>query len=296
MAATAKKKTASKKTRQAKVTRKSTAKKVAPKATKAASANNGKGVTLDKLKKFNIFAAVSNAAFAVLSIIFISKDTVVASLPYAAKDDFASATDTVFGAAYKILSEVEIRYLLAFIFGLSAVFSILLATKLQSRYNAQLTKSASILRWVFTGISLGLILELSSKLANVDNIATLKTIGALVVVTSILWIISEQQNKGSKGKLAIFYLSLLTLFLAVMPLALSLVASAIYGMEWFGWHVYLLAFAVIFGLAVIAYNQYKSAKYGVSAKGYLELEGKYLSVDYLVKFSAFIILLIALYK
>lgn len=296
MAATAKKKTAGKKTRQAKVTRKSTAKKVAPKATKAAPANSGKDITLDKLKKFNIFAAVSNAAFAVLSIIFISKDTVVANLPYAAKDDFASATDTVFGAAYKTLCEVEIRYLLAFIFGLSAVFSILLATKLQSRYNAQLTKSVSILRWVFTGISLGLILELSSKLANVDNIATLKTIGALVVVTSILWIISEQQNRGSKGKLAIFYLSLFTLFLAVMPLMLSLAASAVYGMEWFGWHVYLLAFAVIFGLAVITYNQYKSAKYGVSAKGYLELEGKYLSVDYLVKFSAFIILLIALYK
>jgi hypothetical protein len=295
MAATAKKKTASKKVRSAKTTRKSTAKKATPKA-KAVSAGNSKDVTLNKLKKFNIFAAVSNAIFAVLSVVFISKDTVVANLPYAAKDEFASTATTVFGAAYKTLCEVEIRYILAFIFGLSAIFSLLLATRLQAKYNAQLAKSSSILRWVFTGISLGLIVELSSKLTNVDNAVTLKTIGALIVVTSILWIISEQQNNGTKGKLSIFYLSLFTLFLAVMPLISSLIASGVYGMEWFGWHVYLLAFAVISGLAVIAYSQYKSAKYGVSAKGYLELEGKYLSVDYLVKFSAFIILLIALLK
>ncbi len=226
----------------------------------------------------------------------MSKDTVSANLPYAAKDAFASVTSTVFGPAYKMLAEVEIRYILAFIFGISAIFSLLLATRLSKKYETQVAGSVSVLRWVFTAITLGLILELSTKLTYVDSIITLKIVGALVVVTGILWIMSEQQNKGSKGKTGAFYLSLFTLFLAIMPLLVSMVASGIYGMERFGWHVYALAATTVAGFAALALSQYKAVKNGVPSKGYSELEGKYLSVDYLVKFSAFIIFLIAFFK
>lgn len=299
MAVTAKKKTASKsKTRPAKASNsKSVAKKTPPKkSAKTDSSKKNKEITSEKLRKFNIFAAASNALFAVLSIVFMSKETVVTYLPYAAKDEFASTTSTIFGPAYKTLGEVEIRYILAFIFGLSAIFSLLLVTRLKKKYESQVANSVSILRWVFTGIGLGLILELSSELTQVDNIVTLKTVGLLVVVTSILWVVSEQQNKGTKGKLSIFYLSLLTLFLAVMPLFVSLIASGVYGIERFGWHVYAFAFVAVAGLVAMAVNQYKQAKNGVSTRGYTELEGKYLGIDYLVKFSTFIVFLIAFFK
>jgi len=295
MAVTAKKKPATKKVKQAKTTKKTVAKKALVK-TKVSSASTNKNVVLDRIRKFNIFAAISSAAFAVLSVVFMTRETVVANLPYAAKDEFASTDATVFGAAYKTLCELEVRYLLAFIFGLSAIFSLLLATKLRSRYNAQLAKSVSFLRWIFTAISFGLILALTAKLTQVDNAVTLKTISALVLATVILWIISEQQNRGTKGKMAHFYLSLLTLFLAIAPVAVSLIASGMYGMEWFGWHVYLLVLAVVAGLGFMAYSQYKIAKSGISAKEYLELEGRNLSVEYLVKFSVFIILLGAFLK
>ncbi len=292
MVATAKKKTASKSKTKAASKKKT---RSASAGSSASSAKAGKKVTLDKLKKFNIFAGVSSAVFAVLSVIFMSKETVVVNLPYGVKDAFASVDSTVFGPAYKTLCEVEIRYILAFIFGLSAIFSLLLATRLRNKYENQVANSVSILRWVFTAVALGLILELSTKLTQVDNIVTLKTTGALVVVTVILWIMSEGQNKTAKGKLSIFYLSLFTLFLAVMPLLTSLVSSGIYGMEWFGWHVYALALATLAGLIALALTQYKAAK-KASAKSYLELEGKYLSIDYLVKFSTFIILLGAFLK
>jgi hypothetical protein len=226
----------------------------------------------------------------------VSKETIVVNLPYAAKDAFASTDSTIFGPAYKTLCEVEIRYVLAFIFGLSAIFSLLLVTKLRKKYESQLANSSSVIRWVFSGIALGLILALSSKVVQVDSTVTLKTAGALVVVTTILWIISEKQNKGTKGKLSIYYLSLATLFLAVMPLLVSLVGSGIYGMESFGWHVYALALTTVFGLGALALTQYKAIKKGVTAKNYLDLEGKYLSIDYLVKFSAFIILLSVFFK
>jgi len=292
MATTAKKRSAKKPKTSA--ASKKNVKSVSKKAPTKKSTN--KEVTSGKLKKFNIFSAISFALFAVLSVVFMSRDTVSANLPYAAKDAFASVTSTVFGPAYKMLAEVEIRYVLAFIFGLSAIFSVLLATRLSKKYETQVAGSVSVLRWVFTSITLGLILELTTKLTFIDSVITLKIVGALVVVTGILWIMSEKQNKGSKGQAGTFYLSLFTLFLAVMPLLVSLVASCIYGMERFGWHVYALAAAILIGLAALAMTQYKAIKNGVSAKGYSELEGKYLSVDYLVKFSVFIILLIAFFK
>jgi hypothetical protein len=299
MAATAKKRptTKPKATAVKKRNTRSVSKKASPKKSVSSSFKKiKKEVTAEQLMKFNLFAAVSNVLFAVLSVIFMSKATVVTYLPYAAKDEFASTTSTVFGPAFKTLCEVEIRYILAFIFGLSAVFSLLLATRLKKKYESQTANSSSVLRWVFTGVSLGLFLELSSVLAQVNNTVTLKTVGLLVVATSILWVISEGQNKGTKGKFSTFYLSLFTLFIAVMPLVVSLVASAVYGTERFGWHVYAFALAVVAGLLVLSIKQYKYAKNGVSAKSYLELEGKYLSVDYLVKFSTFIIFLIAFLK
>ena len=299
MAATAKKRNASKSKTSAakKKSARSVSKKAsAKKSTSVNSVKSSKEVTAGKLKKFNIFSAVSFALFAALSIVFMSKDTVSANLPYAAKDAFASATSTVFGPAYKMLAEVEIRYILAFIFGLSAIFSLLLATRLSKKYETQVAGSVSVLRWIFTSISLGLILELTTKLTFVDSIITLKMVGALVLVTGILWIMSEQQNKGVKGKTGAFYLSLFTLFLAVMPLLVSLIASGIYGMERFGWHVYALAAVVVAGFVALALSQNKVVKKGLTAKGYWDLEGKYLSVDYLMKFSVFIIFLIAFFK
>lgn len=299
MATTAKKRSTrkSKTSAAGKRSTKSVSKQASSKKSLSSASNKpNKEITAEKLKKFNIFAAVSNVLFAVLSVIFMSKETIVVNLPYAAKDAFASTSSTVFGPAYKTLCEVEIRYVLAFIFGLSAIFSLLLVTRLRKKYEAQIISSVSVLRWIFTGVTLGVVLELATKLTQVDNTVTLKTVGALVVVTVILWIMSESQNKGTKGKLSAFYLSLFTLFLAVMPLIVSLIGSGIYGMERFGWHVYALAFTTVIGLAVLAFSRYKASKNGITAKGYLELEGKYLSIDYLVKFSAFIILLIAFFK
>ena len=297
MAATAKnakKKTSSKpKTSAAK---RNTSKSVSKKAAATGSAAKNKQLTVEKLRKFNIFSAFSNVLFAVLSVVFMSKETVVASLPYAAKDAFASTSSTVFGPAYKTLCEVEIRYILAFIFGLSAIFSLLLATRLKNKYETQVGSSGSALRWVFSAITLGLVLQLSSKIAEVDSIVTLKTTGALVLVTVILWIMSENQNKGTKGKMSAAYLSLFTLFLAVMPLLTSLIASGIYSLERFGWWVYALAFTTVIGFLAIILSHYKASKNGLSKTGYVELEGRYLSIDYLMKFSAFIILLAAFLK
>lgn len=291
MARTAKKTTAkktTKKTAGAKTTAKSVSKQ-------APAVKNTDGmVTLEKLYKFNLFSAIVNLAFAVLSILFMSKDTVDFTLAHATRDALAGAE--VMGPAYKTLATVEIRYLMAFIFVLGAVFSLLLATKLRKNYETSVKGSAAGWRWAFMGIGLGLVLELATILGGIGDVFTLKLVGALTFTAAILAWLNEKQNKGTKKQYAVFALGVFTGFAAWLPLAGSLLGTALYGATNFSWYVYTLAVLILIGSLSIGINQYRLARDGVTAKGYLQLEGKYVSTDFLIKVGVFAVLLIALHK
>jgi heliorhodopsin len=288
----------------AKTAKKSPVKKTksaAAKATadKAAAANDNatksadKSVTLNKLYKFNLFSVVANLVFAILSVVFIGKQTVDLTWAYATKDQLVGST---LGPAYRTLASVEIRYLLAVIFVISAIFSLLLATRLRKTYEAGVKNSTSGVRWIFTGITLGLVLELASLLGGVGDVLTLKLAGGLVFTTAILAWLSERQNKGSKKHYASFTLSVFTGVIAWFPLAGSLLFTAIYGISNFSWYVYTLAGLVLIGFLSIALNQYRQARDGVSAKGYLQQEGKYVSTEFMIKLVVFLVVIIALHK
>ncbi|HEX5796785.1 MAG TPA: hypothetical protein VFX86_00155 [Candidatus Saccharimonadales bacterium] len=291
MARTAKKPSASKSKSKA-----ATSKKVVK---TAAAANKGSSqgmVTLQKLYKFNLFSAAANLIFAVLSILFVSKNTVDFTLAHAVKDEIASTSDTVLGPAYTTLATVEIRYLMAVIFLLGAFFSLLLATKLRKVYESGVKNSTSGVRWLLTGITFALILELVSVLGGVSDVFTLKLIAGLILATSILAWLAERENKGSKNNFYAFALSVFTGFIAWLPLAGSLIGTALYGDTAFDWHVYALAVLVLFGFTSIGLSQYRQVRDGISAKGYLQLEGKYVSSDFLIKLAVFAVLLLALHK
>lgn len=296
MATTAKKttaKTTKRKTAGAKANSKAAVVAKASSNGKGNSSKTDKSVTLGRLYQFNLFAAVANLAFAVLSVLLIGKQTAGVTLAYATKDELSSAG---IGPAYRLLANVEIRYLLAAIFVISAVFSLLLATRLRNTYEAGVKNSTSGTRWVLSGITLALVLEFVTLVGGIGDLLTLKLVGGLVFTTALLAWLSERQNKGTKKQYAIFGLSVFTGVIAWLPLAGSLLFTAIYGVVNFKWYVYLLAALVLIGFLNIARNQYKHAKNGVSAKGYLQLEGKYLSVDFLIKLALFAVVLIALHK
>lgn len=289
------KKPVAKKRSAAKASSKKTISKKAVAAKAPAKKDNG-SVTLEKLYKFNIFTAASNLVFAVLSVVFLSRQTVDVVLSHLTKDELASTTNTVLGPAYKTLASVEVRYLLAAIFVISAVFSLLLATKLRARYETGVKNSTSFIRWIFMGVTLGLILELASLLAGVQDKATLKLVAGLILTTSLLGYIAERENKGSSKHYAAFGLSVFTGILAWLPLVMSLVGTAVYGSQRFSWYVYALSAYVLFGFCSIALTQYRHVKNGASSALYLQLEGKYVSTDFLLKLGTFVILVIALYK
>jgi hypothetical protein len=292
MATTAKKPTAKKTKAKTKAASKAAAAKTVE--AKTAPKSTDKSVTKQRLYNFNIFAGLANIVFAVLSVVFLSKQTVDVTTAYATKNELAGSG--VLGPAYKTLATVEIRYLLAGIFVISAIFSLLLASRLRKNYEAGVTNSNTLIRWVFTGISLGLILEFVTILAGIGDIATLILAGGLIFTTCVLAWMNGRDNKGTSKNYAAFALSMFTGIIAWLPLAGSLKDTYIYGNTNFGWYVYALSAAVLIGFISIARNQYRHAKNGVSAKGYLQLEGVYLSTDFLIKLAVLAIVLIALHK
>lgn len=292
-----KKKTTTKRSVSAKTTKKSVSKKPVvskKKASKLPKANPPM-VTLEKLFKFNIFSAVTNIGFAVLSVIFLSSASVTLLWAHATKDDLA-ATENALAPAFTNIVTVEVRYLLALLFGISAIFSILLATKLRAKYEKGIDKKVSALRWIFVGITSALTLEIVSVLGGVVDSGTLKLVGGLIFITSILGWLSEVQNKSGKKDFAPFYLSLFTGALAWVPLVMSLVGTSLYGIENFSWYVYALAVLVLAGFISFALNQYRYIKGAANSNEYLEVEGRYVSSDFLIKLAVFVVTFIAFYK
>lgn len=291
-----KKKTTTKRSVSAKTTKKSVSKKpVAKKKASKSSKANSPMVTLEKLFKFNIFSAVTNAGFAVLSVIFLSSASVTLLWAHATKDDLA-ATENALAPAFTNIVTVEVRYLLALLFGISAVFSILLSTKLRAKYEKGIDNKVSALRWIFVGITSALTLEIVSVLGGVVDSGTLKLVGGLILITSVLGWLSEVQNKSGKKDFAPFYLSLFTGALAWVPLVMSLVGTAVYGIENFSWYVYALAVLVLAGFISFALNQYRYIKGAANSTEYLEVEGRYVSSDFLIKLAVFVVTFVAFYK
>ncbi len=294
--AKAAKKTSAKKSTKKTASAKASAKKAVVKAEAPKKNNRDNSVTLQKLYKFNLFASFANLVFAVLSVIFLSKESVSVVLTYSTKDELASTSGSVLGTAYKTFLTMEIRYVLAVIFVLTAIFALLLATRLRNLYEVGVKNSVSAIRWLFAGITLGTSLGLATMLSGVEDFATLKIVGLLIVVTTILGFLSERENKDTKKHYALFSLSLLTGVMAWLPLAVSWIGTTLYGGDSFGWHVYALGLLLFVGFSSIALAQYRSIRDGVSAKGYLQVEGKYVSTDFLIKLGIFAILILALHK
>lgn len=291
-----------KKTSRAKSSAKTASAKASSKKTTAKAAetsrrnNNNNSVTLEKLYKFNLFAAAANLIFAILSVVFLSKESLNIVLTHATKDELAINSVSMLGTAYRTMFTIEIRYILAAIFVLSAVFSLLLATKLRSTYETGVKNSVSAVRWVFMSTIMGATLGLVSMIAGVEDWATLKLVGLLLIVTGVLAWMTERENKGASKQYMAFSLSAVTALMAWLPLVVSLVASTLYGTEAFSWYVYALAALLAAGALSIAMARYRHVRDGISAKGYLQLEGKYVSTQFLVMLGTFAIIMLALHK
>jgi hypothetical protein len=298
--ATAKKKAITKKSGATKKTAAAKAKssKTTKKVVKASATKPVQQLSkFELLRRFHLFSAAISVVIAVAAVFLLNDQTANFTTPYSAKDPIASVNETVLGQANESVATIEVKYLVAKVFGVSAVLSLLLATLLRRKYEAGVVNSTSGIRWIAMGVSSALVLELVSVLAGVQDIVTLKLIAGLILLTTLLSWMAERDNKAlSSPKWAAYVLSLFTGFLAWLPLIAAIVGTYALGSERFGWHVYALVVLVLAGFIGFARNLYRYIKYPKARAEYIFVEEKYLSNELFVKVALAAVVFIALIK
>ncbi len=257
----------------------SSAKKV-PSTSKKTSAT-----PFEKIRGLHLSNVFSGVILAILTIVFVNPQTKELLLNYQAKDTFVMSDSVVLGSATESLLNVGIRWILVVILGLTAVASLLLATRLFKRYEATIKAGISGMRWLLYGVISMVVVEFASLLAGVNELNTMKTVGALVLAGSLFSWLAERENKDSKSpkKLA-FYGAVFAYVLALLPMVISLIATSVIGDERFSWYVYVVSAIVVLS-TVATLLTLKSSILNKKKFEYVAYEQRYIRIDQIAKFA-----------
>lgn len=292
--ATAKKKPVNKKSSKKSVAAKSS-NKAATKKTALKNVKTTKKTKPDRfelLRRFHFFSAAVSVLIAAAALFVLNDQSVSFTSSFSDKDPIASNENVVLGTATESLVTVELKYLVAKLFAISAVLSLLLATLLRSRYEAGVKNSTSAIRWIFTGITAGLMVKLVAVLAGVQDVATLALIGSAILTTAVLgWIVEREIKASGVGRWSTYSLSLFTGVVAWLPTIFALAGTHLFGLERYGWQVYALIFVISFACVRFAVTQAAFIKAGKT--DYLPFEEKYISNDMFMKLAFAAIVFIA---
>ncbi len=251
---------------------------------------------LERIRSTHLSVAITSVFFAVMTAFFVGSASSEIMLASQARDAFTNTESVVLSSASEVLFSLEYKYILIAILAFSAVGSLLLATKLRTRYELSVKSGVSGFRWLLVGLTAGLTLQLVSFIGGVQDLMTLKLIGALIVATVLLgWVADRDNATSKKPKWLAFIASLYTGALAWFPLVGSMIGTTVYGSERFGWHVYALAGVALAGFTGFAVTQYLSIKNKNSLE-YTVYEQRYLRIDQLTKFLVVVIVFSAFAK
>jgi len=250
---------------------------------------------LEKLRSLHILTFISFIALALVGFFRIGSSGSEVILSHQARDAFSNTDGVVLGNASEVLFSVDYRYLLVVSLALGAIGAILLASKLRSAYERTVNAGISGYRWLILGLSTAVLVELVSFVAGVQDLATLKVVGGLILLASLLGWLAERENSGAvSSKKVAYYGSIFAYTLALLPVAGSLIGTAFYGAERFGWHVYALVAVVIAGIVANLLIQKASTLKAKAKYEYVVYEQRFVRSDQIVKFLVVLILLLAL--
>lgn len=252
--------------------------------------------TTDLQNQTTLLQKLSAALFVVLAVaaaLFMRAVSYPITIGYQAKDALASQTSTVLAPATHTFFDLQLRYIVPAILVLSALYGLLNVTKFKARYARDLKAGMSAMRWVYLGITFGLMVEVAGMLSGISDLFVLKLMGGLTVIMAEVSLIAERENKGAKKPVKVTYaLSLLAGILPWVLLLASALGTLVYGIERYSWQVYALLFGLVITLVLLWVNEWKQFVGKGPWKEYLFAERNYIVIDMVAK-AAFALILIA---
>lgn len=153
-----------------------------------------KPITPARLKRLNLIAGCLHLAQGILVLILSKNFAIPVSGNYLA---FNQSSQSLQPATTTLFS-VQLPYLIALFFFLSAGFHFLIATVYNRRYNADLKLGINKLRWVEYSISASVMMVAIAMLVGIYDFMSLVMLFSLTAVMNLMGLVMEIHNQTTK--------------------------------------------------------------------------------------------------
>lgn len=287
-------------TQSSRVSTRPTKVKTAPRQTKAAQAKATRAegrriLTVGRLLGVSIILYLG---LAVAAVMLMKPTALPVTITHLTNDALLSQNGTVFAHADRALFDVEVRWLVAAMLGLSLVLPVLYLTKLKAFYTEHLAHRRVIgLRWLDLGVSGGLMIGVITMLIGYTDFVAIKLMADLLVITCLLgWLAERQNEKASQPAWSAYGLSLVTGTLPWLAIGLTKVSTLWFGGVRSPWYVYAVCVSTLVGFVLLGLNQLNQHRRLKAWQDYAGVERNYLTIAMLTKVAFAGILLVGLAK
>lgn len=222
-----------------------------------------KNITPGKLRRWNVVLAVLHAAQAIIVIALSKSAGWPVTTNYLTTDAVASevAGRPVLAAATHTLFSVNLAYLVAAFFIMSAIAHTVIATVYRTRYEAGLAKGINRARWIEYGFSASTMMVAIGLLSGIYDLSSMIMIFSLVLLMNLLGLAMEVINAGkTKPSWLTYWLGCLAGIVPWIVFAVYTWGATVYGAEGvptFVYWIYVSIFLFFNSFAVNMYLQYK---------------------------------------
>jgi hypothetical protein len=221
--------------------------------------------THTSLQKWNRNLAILHALQGVAVLLLSATRALPISISFLTTDTLASTTagHTVLAPATHVLFNLNLAYLVAAFFFLSAIAHTLMATWYRPRYESELKQGKNRLRWVEYSLSASVMLVGIAILSGIYDAGSLLLIFALVAVMNLCGLVMETHNSLTKRARVNWLSYMVGCIAAIAPwvvIAGAIIAANVYGsgnIPGFVYGIYASMYLLFTSFAVNMYLQYK---------------------------------------
>jgi hypothetical protein len=255
---------------------------------KAVKKKQGKNtITYGKLRKYNFIVAALLLIQAIVVLVLSSsqKGTQPITTNFLAKDQLASQAsgNSVLATASHHLFDLNIAYVIAAFFVISALAHLAIATWRRKAYESDLKKGINRARWIEYAFSASTMMIAIALLTGIYDIASLLMVFVLTAIMSLLGLTMELRNQDAKKvDWANYWVGILAGIVPWVVMLIYIWSAHVYGsgVPGFVYWVYASLLILFTSFAINMYLQYKRLGHWST---YLYGERAYIILSFIAK-------------
>lgn len=292
--------------KKASASKKETSTEVAPKIIKTspAVARRGgiaklfaRGSTPSGVRKLYVISVLIFTLLAAVAGVFMHSAHFDLSLGYLTSNELLSQGGTVFAPAERVMYSLDIRWLTVAVLALSAVFSVVGASRMR-RSSAEIASGVpQPWRWADAAITGAGLVAIVAILSGIQGLLELKLLAILTAVAfAFAWITERENYRSPTFVRGAYWASVGVGALVLLALVVYAVTTPLYGMVRFPWYTYALGGALVLGSVIAVFERYRAFNRQGSWASPLFLERNFVLTNLLVKVAAGAILIAGFWK